>query len=136
MILNQLRPEFAGVDRVWLNQLNPFFMAGWVGLLITGLNMLPVSQLDGGHVVYTLFRHRAHWVARCFLLIAITYVVYADAFIWAPMVVLVTLIGTDHPPTANDTLPLGWFRTALGLASLAIPVLCFPPRGVFQFGFS
>jgi hypothetical protein len=46
------------------------------------------------------------------------------------MVVLVTLIGTDHPPTADDSVRIGWFRWLLGFASLAIPILCFPPRAV------
>ncbi len=114
-----------GTD-IWYSQLNPFFMAGWVGLLITGLNMLPVSQLDGGHVIYTLFGRRSYWIARGFMLAAIGYIVFAQAVMWTLMVVLVLLIGTDHPPTRDDTIPLGWFRTGLGLVSLLIPVLCFP----------
>ena len=36
-------------------QVNPYFMAGWVGLLVTALNMMPVSQLDGGHITYCMF---------------------------------------------------------------------------------
>lgn len=114
-----------GTD-IWYSQLNPFFMAGWVGLLITGLNMLPVSQLDGGHVIYTLFGRRSYWIARGFMLAAIGYIVLAQAVMWTLMVVLVLLIGTDHPPTRDDTVPLGWFRTGLGVVSLLIPVLCFP----------
>jgi hypothetical protein len=43
------------------------------------------------------------------------------------MIVIVTLIGVDHPPTADDKVPLGMWRTVLGIASLAIPVLCFTP---------
>ena len=43
-----------------VSQLNPYFMAGWVGMLITGLNMLPVSQLDGGHTIYALFGRDAY----------------------------------------------------------------------------
>jgi membrane-associated protease RseP (regulator of RpoE activity) len=132
VLIGYLRPEFRDVNQIWLSQLNPFFMAGWVGLLITGLNMLPVSQLDGGHVIYALFRQRAHLIARAFLLCAIAFVVFEEAYIWTVMVVLVTLIGTDHPPTSNDRVPLGWFRTLLGYASLLIPVLCFPLRGVIQ----
>ena len=55
-------PGYEADQPIWYSQLNPYFMAGWVGFLITGLNMLPVSQLDGGHLVYTLFGRRAHWI--------------------------------------------------------------------------
>jgi len=135
-MLAALHPEYAAVDRVWLSQLNPYFMAGWVGLLITGLNMLPISQLDGGHVIYGLFGRRAHWVARAFLLVAIAFVVLADVVaVWLPMIVLVTLIGTDHPPTADDAVPLGWIRRLIGYASLLIPLFCFPPRLAFLQNF-
>ena len=130
IVLGHLRPEYAHVKHIWVSQLNPYFMAGWVGLLITGLNMMPISQLDGGHVIYTLFGKRAHWIARGFLIAAIAYVVFFNAVTWTLMVVLVTLIGTDHPPTADDTVPLGWFRWVLGCASLSIPLLCFPPQAV------
>lgn len=126
-----LKPEF-NADQIWLSQLNPYLMAAWVGLLITGLNMMPISQLDGGHVIYALFLQRGHWIARAFLMAAIAYVVLAEAYIWSLMLVLVTLMGADHPPTANDHIGLGWVRTALGYASLAIPFLCFPPRGLIQ----
>ncbi len=115
-------------DGIWISQLNPFFMAGWVGLLVTGLNMLPVSQLDGGHITYTLFGKLAHWLARAFMVGGIAYMVYSENQALILMVVLIVLIGTDHPPTRNDHVPLGWFRTILGLASLSIPVLCFPPQ--------
>ena len=115
-----------------LDRANPWFMAGWVGLLVTGLNMLPVSQLDGGHVIYALFGRRAHWIARAFMFLAFGYIGYM-AFVhrtptWILMAILVMLIGTDHPPTSDDTVPLGWFRTTLGLVSLAIPVFCFVPN--------
>lgn len=129
IMLGWLQPEHASVDHVWISQVNPFFMAGWVGLLITGLNMVPISQLDGGHVIYALFRRRAHWIARGFLLFALAYIIWAEAYMWTVMVVFVTLIGTDHPPTADDEMPLGRGRFVLGLVSLAIPLLCFPPRG-------
>ena len=104
-------------------------MAGWVGLLITGLNMLPVSQLDGGHVIYTLFGRRAHWIARGFMLAALgLFILFPPARTWLVMWFLVLLIGVDHPPTRDDTVKLGWFRTLLGVASLSIPLLCFPPQ--------
>jgi hypothetical protein len=57
--------------------------------------------------------------------------VYFGHMVLLLMVVLVVLVGTDHPPTANDRMPLGWFRTGLGLLSLSIPILLFPPM-VFE----
>jgi membrane-associated protease RseP (regulator of RpoE activity) len=115
-------------------QLNSYFMAGWVGLLVTGLNMLPVSQLDGGHIIYALFGKRAHWIARGFIIFAIVFTVLIvdGASIWWPMLILVILMGTDHPPTSDDTMSLGRLRKVIGYASLLIPVLCFPVRGIIQ----
>ncbi|HEY6565396.1 MAG TPA: site-2 protease family protein, partial [Pirellulaceae bacterium] len=80
ILIAWLRPELRDARDVWVSQLNPYFMAGWVGLLITGLNMLPVSQLDGGHVTYALLKRRAHFVARAFLLGAIFYCVWFEAY--------------------------------------------------------
>jgi membrane-associated protease RseP (regulator of RpoE activity) len=119
-------PGYTSSGQIWYSQLNPYFVAGWVGLLITGLNMLPVSQLDGGHTVYTLFGRHSRWISRGFMIAAISYIVYMRAFEWSVMVILVLLMGIHHPPTRDDTVKIGWFRTALGVLSLSIPLLCFP----------
>ena len=121
-------PGYQTGDVVWLSQLNAMFVAGWVGMLITGLNMMPIGQLDGGHVTYTLFGKTAHWIAKGTMLFAIAFMVYYQTLMMILMVVLLLLIGTDHPPTRNDKVPIGWFRWTIGLASLSIPVFCFPPR--------
>lgn len=119
----------ANADQIWFSHLNPYFMAGWVGLLITGLNMLPVSQLDGGHVIYALFGRRSRWVAYGFMLAAVGYLIATGTWDrWVVMILLILLIGISHPPTRDDTVKLGWLRIALGLASLAIPLLCLPPQ--------
>jgi len=125
------------VDKLPTNKMNPYLMAGWVGLLITGLNMMPISQLDGGHVIYALFGKRAHVLARMFLFLAIFFVVlhFERVFIWTVMLLLVTLMGTDHPPTADDRVNLGPGRTVLGLASLLIPFACFPFYGLWPLAF-
>ena len=124
-------PGYQTGDIVYLNHLNPWFAAGWVGMLVTGLNMMPIGQLDGGHVTYTLFGKVSHVIAQLAIVIAIAYMVYHLNFMLGLMVILVVLIGPKHPPTLDDSVPLGAFRYALGLASLSIPVLCFPPR-VFE----
>jgi hypothetical protein len=138
LFLEWTRPEVYSLllqqGGVWLSQLNPFFMAGWFGLVVTAINMAPVSQLDGGHVIYTLFGRRSRWIARGFVLAAIVYVVFASAYVWSVMLLLVVLMGVDHPPTANDRAPLGAGRILLGAASLAIPLLCFPPRMLMFMG--
>lgn len=129
LMIEYLRPDLGDVTIIRTTQLNPYFMAGWVGLLITGLNMLPISQLDGGHVIYALFVRRAHLIARLFLIAAIIFIVVERVDFWIVMLTLVILIGVDHPPTSDDRVPIGPLRWALGVASLAIPVLCFPPYG-------
>jgi len=134
-MIQWVHPEW--VDRaawVSVSQLNPFFMAGWVGMLITGLNMLPVSQLDGGHTIYGLFGRDAYKIARAFIIVAIVYMILylEQAAIWTPMLILVILLGIHHPPTADDSVELDDFRWILGVASMAIPVLCFPLQALKQ----
>ncbi len=134
-MIQWVHPEWA--DRAaWISisQLNPFFMAGWVGMLITGLNMLPVSQLDGGHTIYGLFGRDAYKIARAFIIVAIAYMILylEQAAIWTPMLILVILLGIHHPPTADDSVELDDFRWIVGVASMAIPVLCFPLQAIKQ----
>jgi Zn-dependent protease len=116
-----------GQDIVQSN-LNPYFMAGWVGLLVTALNMMPISQLDGGHVAYTLLGKHTRWVTRVFIVMAIGFMIFINPWFLLVIMVLIMLVGMDHPPTRDDSVRLGWFRVALGISSLAIPVLCFAPR--------
>ncbi len=128
-MIEWMHPQWAGKAAwVGVSQLNPYFMAGWVGMLITGLNMLPVSQLDGGHTIYALFGRDAYKIARAFTVVAIIYVVsnLEHAAIWTPMLIFVILLGIHHPPTSDDSVELDDFRWILGVASMAIPVLCFP----------
>jgi membrane-associated protease RseP (regulator of RpoE activity) len=106
-------------------QVNPIYMAGWVGMLITGLNMLPVSQLDGGHVSYAVLGPFARWLGRGFIIAAVLYIIWSGTINWVIMLVIVILIGVDHPPTADDTVKIGPLRWCLGLASLLIPIFCF-----------
>ena len=107
---------------------NALFMAGWVGLLVTGLNMIPISQLDGGHVAYAVFGRRGNWLARAVLLAAIATIVVLGQYNWVVMVVVVTLLGVDHPPIRDEERPPGALRTCLGLVAFLIPLLTFMPE--------
>jgi Zn-dependent protease len=121
-------PGYSQETVIWFSQFNPYLVAGWVGLLITGLNMIPVSQLDGGHVSYALLGRKAHWIARLIVVLAVFQVVISGTWSWTLMILLVLFIGPDHPPTRDDNVPLGRTRIALGCASILIPVFCFPLR--------
>jgi membrane-associated protease RseP (regulator of RpoE activity) len=108
---------------------NALFMAGWVGLLVTGLNMIPVSQLDGGHVCYAVFGPRwGNRVARGVLILSILTVIVTGQTNWVALLVIVTFLGVDHPPIREEREPIGAFRTVLGIAMFAIPVLTFMPE--------
>ncbi len=133
-MIQWLRPEILNPAALDMGGMNACLMAGWVGMLVTGLNMLPISQLDGGHVTYGLLGRRAHMLARAFLIVAILFILATETYAWVLMLVLVILMGTDHPPTANDQMSLDRPRRYLGWSSLLIPVLCFPPMGVTPAG--
>lgn len=123
-LINWLRPDVGAEQTLAMSALR---LAGWFGLVITGLNMMPISQLDGGHVTYTMFGRRAHSISAMLVIAAIIYVVVTNTLPWVVMLVLVLMMGIFHPPTADDSVPLGRTRYVLGWISLSIPLLCFPP---------
>jgi Zn-dependent protease len=104
---------------------NPYYMAGWFGMLITALNMMPISQLDGGHTAYALFGRAAHWLARGVVSAAVAYMVWNKQPQWGMMLMLIMFLGIDHPPTSDDTVKLGAARKIIGLLALTIPIFCF-----------
>jgi membrane-associated protease RseP (regulator of RpoE activity) len=112
--------------------LHPVAFAGWVGIFITALNLIPIGQLDGGHILYALLLRRAGRVAQVLLAAAMIAVVVWGYWGWTLMIFLLMLVGPVHPPTANDNMPLGTGRTVLGWASLLFVLVGFTPT---PFGF-
>jgi membrane-associated protease RseP (regulator of RpoE activity) len=107
--------------------LAPLAYAGWVGMFITALNLIPISQLDGGHVLYALLRRKAHIVASLLLTAAIVAVLVTQNYQWSLMLFLLVLIGPNHPPTADDSVALGTPRIILGWLTLAFVIIGFTP---------
>ncbi len=112
--------------------LNPLLFAGWVGIFITALNLMPIGQLDGGHILYCLIGRRAHTVALLLVASAVGYMAYTRDFGYAVMLFLLVTMGTRHPPTANDRAPLGPIRIVLGWLTLAFVLIGFTPRPIFE----
>ncbi len=106
---------------------HPMAFAGWVGLLLTALNLMPIGQLDGGHILYGLLRKKAFPVAVTLLYGAVAVVIFMGLMQWSLMLILLMLIGARHPPTADDDVPLGFGRTVLGCLALAFIPIGFTP---------
>ncbi len=118
-----LGPIPAGSD-VLLNQAA---FAGWVGLLVTGLNLLPIGSLDGGHIVYALFTRRHLVAAQATIGVLVFTALVFQSWSWLVMVTIAVVLGFRHPPTQNDLTPLdGWRRCAAYLC-LVLLVLLFVP---------
>jgi len=111
--------------------LHPLGFAGWVGIFVTALNLFPIGQLDGGHVLYAILRKKAHWVASALLMGAIGVVILTKTYEWLLMLMLLVWIGPNHPATADDDMPLGTGRIILGWLTLAFVIIGFTPRPFF-----
>ncbi|HTT35994.1 MAG TPA: site-2 protease family protein [Thermoplasmata archaeon] len=99
--------------------LSPVALAGWVGILVTAINLLPAGQLDGGHVFRALLGDRTRWVSYAAVgLLLVLGLFYEGWFIFA---FLILLLGIRHPPPLNDLTRLDAKRWAVG--GLAIVVL-------------
>ncbi|WP_456475270.1 site-2 protease family protein [Candidatus Pyrohabitans sp.] len=105
---------------------HPLAMAGWIGLFVTSLNLLPMGQLDGGHVVRALFPKRYRTVYRgVFMLLILAFFVWPGWLFWAVVAYLITKL--EHPGPLNDVTPLDTRRKLLGLGMLILLILTFMP---------
>ncbi len=109
--------------------LHPVGLAGWAGLFVTGLNLLPVGQLDGGHVMYALIGRRARFVGYVFMAAFALWTLLAHRGWWLMLVLLLLLLQRGHPP-ALDPRPLDRRRMAIGILLMIIFVLTFVPRPI------
>lgn len=105
--------------------LHPLAFAGWVGLLVTALNLLPIGQLDGGHIMYALFWRKSRFISTVFYMVLL-YVCLFYFVGWFPLIVVLTII-RRHPPTMNDSIMLDRKRRIVGILALVLFVLAFTP---------
>ena len=111
---------------------NSFYLAAWVGSLVTALNLMPVGQLDGGHGTFALFGQRAHWwIGRvAFGLMLITTIFgwlwFRSPVMFLYVVLLAVMLRVRHPQP-EQMEPLGLARTIIGVITLIVFALCFLP---------
>jgi len=103
--------------------LHPVARAAWAGLLATALNLLPIGQLDGGHIVYAFLGERTKYLSRLFIFILVLMGSFI-AWSWLLWAALLFFFGMRHPAIV-DPNPLGGFRARLAVAALAIFILSF-----------
>lgn len=103
---------------------HPAFMAAWFGMLVTAMNLLPIGQLDGGHVARAAFGRRQPIVSYVVLFVAVLSV--ARGPVWAFFGLFTAIfLGVTHPPVENDDAPLAFGHRLLGLLCLAVFLLSF-----------
>jgi membrane-associated protease RseP (regulator of RpoE activity) len=110
--------------------LHPVGFAAWAGCFLTAVNLLPIWQLDGGHIAYAVIgRHARHVTLASTAAMFAVAIFYSTTWLgWAIIISLVLLrFGPDHAPTLHDNAPIGTVRAALAVVAFLILVLCFTP---------
>jgi membrane-associated protease RseP (regulator of RpoE activity) len=119
---------FGGIDVL----LHPVAWAGWAGLLVTALNLIPAGQLDGGHILYSLLGKRSRIVLP-FVLIALIALgtVWSGWWLWA---LLIFLLGRVHAEPLDQITTLDPNRKVLAVFGLLVFILVFTPVPLSVFG--
>jgi membrane-associated protease RseP (regulator of RpoE activity) len=106
--------------------LHPVAFAGWIGLFITFLNLMPIGQLDGGHIAFAVFGERHKQIS---LLLVVT-LMFLGLFFWegwAIWSVLMLILGIKHPPVIYWETPLDPRRKFVSVLCLIILIITFMP---------
>ncbi|HEX5438440.1 MAG TPA: site-2 protease family protein, partial [Gemmatimonadaceae bacterium] len=116
-----------GVHGVLL--LSPLALAGWAGILVTMINLLPLAQLDGGHVAYALFGRGQTWIARLFwvALLVLGWRYWFGWYVWAAFGLLIGRGRLSHPMLVAPERTLDPWRRAVGWIVIALFIVTFMP---------
>ena len=106
--------------------LHPMAFAAWFGIFVTALNLLPIGQLDGGHVAYALFGHRQRTMAFAVVPILLALGIWGWPG-WLLLAGLACLVGIGHPPVSDPGTELGRGRRGVGWVAFAIFLVSFSP---------
>ncbi|MBZ0294643.1 MAG: site-2 protease family protein [Anaerolineae bacterium] len=112
-----------GID-VYINS-SQLAWAGWTGLLVSALNLIPIGQLDGGHILYSLIGDRARWLYFPLLVVMIGLVFVTQ--VWLLWVILLLLFGRVYATPLDTVTPLDNRRRFIAILSLVMFVLIFVP---------
>ena len=125
---NAMFPDLQPTQDVMLH---PVAFAGWIGLLVTALNLLPIGQLDGGHIAFAMFGERHKWIAWIAFgaLIPLSFL-SLNWLIWALLILI--LIRVQHPPIMAPEEPLPRKHQIIGWISLLIFIGSFIPRPIIM----
>ncbi|MCI0575894.1 MAG: site-2 protease family protein, partial [Chloroflexi bacterium] len=123
LVFGRMLPDSNNLD-VTLNQVA---WAGWIGLFVTGLNLIPVGQLDGGHAAYTLFGRRARVFFWPVIIGLITVSVFFLTWQWGIWIVLLMFLGRFHAEPLDDVTSLNGWRLLVAILTLLIFFLVFVP---------
>lgn len=120
---------FRSVPGNFVIVLHPVAFAGWVGILVTALNLFPIGQLDGGHVFYALLGKKSAKFGKIFigLFIIMGVFFWMGWFVWA---LLISFLGLKHPSLIDENMPLSRGRRIIAVAGVVIFVLSFIPDPV------
>lgn len=104
--------------------MHPTVFAGWVGLFVTALNLLPSGQLDGGHIARALLGDKAKYLS--FMVVVILFILsFLTGFpAWIFFAFFILFMGTSHPPPLNDISKLGAKRHAIGAFCMVMLIIC------------
>lgn len=106
--------------------IHPTLFAGWVGIFLTALNLLPVGQLDGGHVARALLKDKHKYTSWIVTILILGLGLFYTGWLFFAFIVLF-LLGTQHQPPLNEFSPLDKKRILLGIIAFIIFVICFAP---------
>ena len=107
--------------------LHPIAFAGWIGLLVTMLNLLPIGQLDGGHVAYAMFGKKQRLIGQiAFIFLIPLSFLSINWLIWG-LLLLILMRSVKHPPIQDIHIPLSDTDKRIGYICLLIFIVCFIP---------